>query len=121
MSLIVASTIQYILAFLVIWLFIPGNSERVILFFKRTSLPDKDSNDYTLTKNSTEWSTDSHFCKRCESTTGHEEYMANICNNCGNMEIQGRYRAYRKIVQNGKWVYQYKYQNDTFKLTDKRL
>lgn len=79
-------------------------------------LSDKDPDDWTLTASSTQWLTET-FCPRCKKPTCHEEKMAKICNGCGYEMGHGeawRLRTYRKIILNGKWVYQYKCSNDEY-------
>ena len=75
-------------------------------------LPDKDPNDFRLSSSSSIWYTDT-YCPTCYKSTSHEERMARICNGCGTYDKQLLYaqRAYRKIVKNGKWIWQYKYED----------
>jgi hypothetical protein len=77
---------------------------------EETLMPAKDPMDWTLTKNSSEWTTD-RYCPRCKNSTTHRERMADICNNCGFFGNMTKYRSYRKIWNGEKWVWQYKYRN----------
>ena len=95
--------------------FFPNARKNIREVVKQTfNLPDKDPNDYTLTKSSTSWLTEK-YCPKCKATIGHDEWMSEICNNCGTIysglfsEIRSSKRVYRQIIQDGKWVYQYKY------------
>ncbi len=79
------------------------------IFTIKSKLENKDPNDFTLTKSSTQWQTDT-YCTKCKHSTSHSEYMAGVCNNCGEFETQYLYgRSYRKIYIDGKWVTQFKY------------
>ena len=77
--------------------------------FPTKVLPNKDPNDFTLTKSSTSWVTQRYFCKKCKSETSHREFMSNICNSCGSFEHQElNYKIHRYIYLDGKWVKQAK-------------
>jgi hypothetical protein len=70
----------------------------------------KDPSDYKKDDLSTEWHSENHYCTKCLKTTGHNEFMADICNGCGSFNTQERYqRVYRKIFIDGKWKYQVRY------------
>ncbi len=87
----------------------------------RTPSKEKDPNDYTLTESSTVWGTD-RFCSTCKATTGHREYMSQVCNTCGtisNTIIPFDYRSYRQIYKDKKWVWQYKYVNNKFEILER--
>ncbi len=86
--------------------------------FKK-QLPDKDPKDYTKTPSSTGWQLDSHFCNKCLKSTGHSEFMSGVCNGCGGFETQwSKGRSYRQIIQNGKWVYQIRYEKGNEEIRD---
>lgn len=83
-------------------------------------IPDKDPTDYTKSWSSTHWSYDAHYCSACKCTTGHAEYMSDICNHCGSFRTQVLHgRSYRKIKLDGKWKYQVKYRNGNEDIIDK--
>ncbi len=72
----------------------------------------KDPKDYTECNLSTGWKSDEHYCNECMKSTGHNEYMADICNGCGSFNTQVWYgRSYRKIYYVGKWKYQIRYKD----------
>lgn len=55
----------------------------------------KDPKDYTKSDLSTEWKSDNTYCSKCMKSTGHNEYMSDICNNCGSFNTQIRFgRSY---------------------------
>ena len=90
-------------------------------------LIDKDPNDNTLTESSTGWERE-YYCPQCLATTSQEEQMADICNSCGYFGSVGKYllkytRVGREIYHQGKWKYQYKYNNkpDGWTIEDKKL
>jgi hypothetical protein len=89
----------------------------------KAKLPDKDPNDFRLTNNSTNWETED-YCPQCKATIGHREYMSDVCNTCGTVfdryGIIGRRRSYRQIVQNGRWVIQYKYNKNKIEIRKNR-
>ncbi len=70
----------------------------------------KDPMDWTLTKNSREWQSES-YCPNCKKTTEHHEIMTDICNGCGFFGYMTKRRAYRAIYNGTKWVTQFKYGN----------
>ena len=81
------------------------------------SVPAKDPNDFTLTYNSSEWKTSNTWCPNCLSEVGHGEYMADVCNHCGEHSDIMRYgRSYRKIWNGDRWVVQYKFRSSNPKL-----
>lgn len=81
---------------------------------KMGPLLPKDPKDFTLTKSSTPWHIDEYFCAKCLNSTSHEEYMADVCNSCGEMWAQRLYgRSVRKIWNGQKWIWQYKYKWDS--------
>lgn len=87
-------------------------------------IPDKDPNDFTLTASSTRWRTET-YCPKCKSATEHSEKMANICNDCGAVfqcpvYLSTYWRSFRQIIQDGKWVYQYKYPKDEMEIVKER-
>lgn len=93
------------------------------LFGKKsqTQLDSKDPSDFTLTSNSTEWRYERH-CSECKSRTGHNEYMADVCNSCGAIgAFLHKPRTFRKIYHKGVWVYQYRYGSRTTVLSNNRL
>lgn len=74
----------------------------------------KDPKDYTKDKLSTGWESDNTYCNVCMKSTGHNEFMSDICNSCGNFNTQIRFgRSYRKIYIDGAWKYQVRYKNGT--------
>lgn len=80
---------------------------------------DKDPKDYTKSKLSTEWQTEDYYCYHCKKSTGHSEYMSDICNSCGSFSTQVRFgRVYRKIYLNGKWRFQVRYKDDREEIID---
>lgn len=88
---------------------------------KPTEKRSKDPNDFTLTSLSTSWETSHSYCRKCNSETGHREFMAQVCNSCGefnNIDLRGR--SFRKIYIDGKWKYQYKYRNGKTEIVDKK-
>jgi hypothetical protein len=92
-------------------------------FLTKKILPPKDPNDFTLTESSTGWRTTDINCPECFAACGHEEYMANVCNNCGYLGWLDRFeRTYRQIWNGEKWIYQYKYRykNNTRNYTELR-
>jgi hypothetical protein len=79
----------------------------------------KDPEDYTKTELSTNWETDSYHCSTCLNSTSHNEYMASVCNSCGNFNTQVLYgRSYRKIFIDGKWKYQIRYKKSHEEIRD---
>ncbi len=75
-------------------------------------IKEKDPKDYKKCNLSTEWEADDHHCKNCKCSTGHNEWMSDICNSCGSFDTQVRYdRSYRKIFYGGKWMYQVRYRD----------
>lgn len=89
-------------------------------FPNTTKLGDKDPKDYKKCKLSTEWKSDDLYCSRCKCSTGHNEFMSDICNSCGGFDTQVRYgRTFRKIHTGGKWVYQVKYKRGHEEIIDK--
>jgi len=80
----------------------------------------KDPNDYKKCSLSTEWKSDDTHCTKCKKSTGHNEYMSDICNGCGSFNTQVRFgRSYRKIKVDGKWKYQVRYRNGDEEIIDK--
>lgn len=72
----------------------------------------KDPTDYTKDSLSTGWKTDDRYCTKCLKSTNHDEFMSDICNNCGSFNTQVRYcRVYRKIYIDGAWKYQVRYKD----------
>lgn len=97
-------------------------SEETRVHFGATNLPDKDPKDHTLTSNSSKWTMDT-FCPKCLTTIEHSEFMSAICNSCGTVYndcLAFRNRSHRQIVQNKKWVWQYKYGYGS-EISEKRL
>jgi hypothetical protein len=87
---------------------------------KISKLENKDPADFTLTKSSTNWITDSHYCSNCKHSTSHREFMSGVCNSCGEFNTQVLYgRSYRKIYIDDKWKYQFKYHNGSIEIKDK--
>ena len=86
------------------------------------NLAVKEPTDYTLTPSSTQWETE-HFCKSCNASVSSKEWFARICNSCGtyDMGLYAWVRAYRKIWNGEKWIWQYKYGSTQFELSDKAL
>jgi len=81
---------------------------------KKPKLPDHDPKDYRKSDSSTDWSFDAHYCNDCRCSTGHQEFMSDVCRSCGGFKTQfNSGRSWRRIVQNGKWVFQVKYQDGT--------
>ena len=79
----------------------------------------KDPNDYTLNDLSTAWISEDHYCVKCKKSTGHNEYMSDICNSCGSWNTQKRYgRVYRQILINGVWKFQIKYKEGHEEIRD---
>jgi len=86
--------------------------KKVIDYLFEKSLVSKDPKDYTKCKLSTGWESDRIYCSACKKSTGHNEYMSDICNGCGSFNTQIRFgRSYRKIYIDGKWKFQIKYKN----------
>ncbi|AGO47464.1 hypothetical protein Phi19:3_gp060 [Cellulophaga phage phi19:3] len=80
----------------------------------------KDPSDYKKCSLSSEWYSDNHYCTKCKKSTGHNEYMSDICNGCGSFDTQKRFgRSYRKIMIEGKWKYQVRYKNGNEEIIDK--
>lgn len=79
---------------------------------KAEERPVKDPSDWSLTEGSTPWITD-HFCPVCKATIRHNEWMANICNNCGSHGNMRSQRSRRKIWDGKAWVHQFKYNDGT--------
>lgn len=74
----------------------------------------KDPKDYKEDKLSTGWKSDNIYCSACMKSTGHNEFMSDICNGCGNFNTQIRFgRSYRKIYIDGEWKYQVRYRSGT--------
>lgn len=71
-------------------------------------LPDKDPTDFTLTDSSRPW-TSYRACPKCFRGINTFIEAKQVCPDCGNMGrgYWGINRRYRKIVKNGKWIYQY--------------
>lgn len=83
-------------------------------------LGNKDPKDYKKCKFSTEWLADKIYCTKCKCSTGHNEYMSDICNNCGTFNTQKKYgRSYRKIMVHGVWKYQVRYKDGTEEIREK--
>jgi hypothetical protein len=86
--------------------------KKIIDYLFKRSLDSKDPKDYTKCRLSTNWHSDDHYCSACRRSTGHNEYMSDICNGCGSFKTQELYgRSYRQIYIDGKWKYQIKYKN----------
>lgn len=84
-----------------------------------SNLPDKDLTDYTLNKSSTPWIKD-YYCKECKATATLDEMRSDICNDCG--LIRDNFtsgRTMRQVVKDGKWVWQYRYEDGTTEITEK--
>lgn len=84
--------------------------EFIFTFFGSAKyLPDKDPEDLSLTDNSTKW-TSYRACPNCYY--GIDVFIENkeICPKCGHIGkgYWGITRRYRKIVKDGKWIYQYR-------------
>ena len=80
----------------------------------------KDPKDYTKDELSTNWEGDKTHCSACKKSTGHNEYMSDICDGCGGFNTQVRFgRSYRKIYIDGKWMYQIRYKNGNEEIRDK--
>lgn len=74
----------------------------------------KDPKDYTKDELSTGWKGDAMYCTACNKSTGHNEFMSDICNSCGSFHTQKHYgRSYRKIYIDGSWKYQVRYKDGT--------
>ncbi len=72
----------------------------------------KDPKDYKKDKLSTGWEHDDHYCSRCNCSTGHNEFMTDTCNSCGNFHTQHNSgRNFRKIYIDGQWKYQIRYED----------
>lgn len=79
----------------------------------KNTLVDKDPDDFTLCSSSTAWVIDKHYCANCKCSTGHQEYMSEVCNQCGAFDTQHLMeRSYRQIWYKGKWQYQVRYKED---------
>jgi hypothetical protein len=79
-------------------------------------LKEKDPKDYTLTWNSTEWST-GRYCPKCKNWIYHSEFMSGVCNSCGSVFhscLAFNYKSVRQIYSGGKWIWQVKYDADNF-------
>lgn len=77
-------------------------------------ITSKDPKDYTKTELSTDWEADKHHCTACNKSTGHNEYMSDICSGCGKFNTQVRFqRSFRKIYIAGSWKYQVRYKDGT--------
>lgn len=77
--------------------------------FKKEPLPIKDPADWTLTKSSTSWCAQRYWCTVCKTNRGHYQYVASLCNNCGNHKSIEPYGCSIRQIWNGsKWVSQYK-------------
>ena len=85
--------------------------EFIFTFFGSAKyLPDKDPEDLSLTDNSTKW-TSYEACPNCLSYVSVSEQIKKVCPHCGHVaQWMGwaRVRRYRKIVKDGKWIYQYR-------------
>jgi hypothetical protein len=82
------------------------------IFWYNQELGSKDPKDYAKDKLSTGWQSDINHCNVCKKSTGHNEFMSDICNSCGSFNTQvAMGRTYRKIYIDGKWKYQIRYRN----------
>jgi hypothetical protein len=82
-------------------------------------LKEKDPNDFTKCKSSTNWNVENSYCTSCKCTGSHSEYMSDVCNTCGQFDTIVLYgRSYRKIYYQSKWQYQIKYKNGKIELRE---
>lgn len=91
-------------------------------FFKRKplALAEKDPKDFTKTASSTNWQTIRISCNVCDAERAHNDFMSDICGNCGSMySIERYFKIYRKIYLGGKWVYQIKYKTGKEFISDR--
>lgn len=90
----------------------------------QAAMEAKDPMDWRLTPNSSEWTTEPHWCPTCKKALSHREFMSDVCNRCGGFFeiLQLRPRSYRKIWNGEKWVWQYKTGNgpEDYELVDER-
>jgi len=89
---------------------------------KSSNLEPKDPMDWTLTLNSRAWQID-NYCPTCKARVGRDERMASICNKCGSYErwlLIQECRSFRQIWNGEKWVWQYKFQNES-KISERNL
>ena len=70
----------------------------------------KNPMDWSLTSTSTKWSYES-FCAFCKTTSSHEEFMSDMCDDCGCHGNMMSKRSFRKIWNGKEWVLQRKYGN----------
>jgi len=79
------------------------------IFGSNRSLPKKDVYDYTLTKSSSDWQVQQHWCKRCKTDRSHREYMSRVCSGCGGYSTISLYGCSIRSIWNGeKWIKQYR-------------
>lgn len=72
-------------------------------------LPAKDPKDFTLTKSSTPWVTQHHWCRSCKTNRSHDEFMASVCNNCGQFDTIDIFGCTIRRIWNGEsWISQIK-------------
>jgi hypothetical protein len=82
---------------------------------KKPSTPTtiKDPNDLTLTESSTEWTSTTKVkneCPKCKKEVSHNEFMASICNTCGDVRMERSLEivSSRKIWNGKSWDFQYR-------------
>ena len=85
---------------------------------KELTFPNKNPNDFSLTLNSTEWWNEEYYCPRCKCETNEQEYINGFCTSCGYVGSHNRNRLVRMIIQNNKWVVQYKYKNGDIEIKE---
>jgi len=82
------------------------------------TLPDHDPADFASSASATAWSQD-YFCNKCKKSISTDECLfKKLCNHCGTRI--GYYahheRLYRKVVQDGKWRKQYRYNDEKYEV-----
>lgn len=106
----------FLLFFLILFpltLFIDHSVKKYFVIILNAFSSKKLSKNITDAKSdilSTSWDTISQGCSSCESYCGHQEYMADACNNCGEHGTVERFLySYRYVFHEGEWKEQRKY------------
>lgn len=88
----------------------PGGWKRCfrVLGLRLQPVPDHPLSDWRPSRSAGPWS-QSWVCPHCRNDVSHREYMADICETCGNQTtLDNRFRsaATRQVVRDGHWVSQ---------------
>lgn len=79
--------------------------------------------DFSKSESTSHWDTE-YWCRSCDKSADYWDISAGFCPHCGKYEEYRAIdpqRAWRRIRLGGVWKYQYRYPDDTLKISDTRL